>query len=158
MIRLTAAGIALCAITGLSASQTYRWVDERGVTNYGEKPPTGRRAEIVDTQPGGTLESGPILQPKPRTAEQKTETAGAPPEPAPVRGMDFNIFIKLEVGMSEGELLLRAGPPDQESVENFRNNVVKSYYYYPTAANPFITLVTLRGGRITNIERTKKTF
>jgi len=35
---------------------------------------------------------------------------------------------------------------------------MKTYYYFPTVANPWITVVTLRGGRIANIERTKKTF
>lgn len=26
------------------AAQIYRWVDDRGVTNYGNKPPAGERA------------------------------------------------------------------------------------------------------------------
>jgi hypothetical protein len=81
----------------------------------------------------------------------------APAQPA-VRGMEFETYIRLQAGMSEGELLLRAGNPDQQSVENFRDDVVKSYYYLPTSGNPYITLVTLRGGRIANIERTRKTF
>jgi hypothetical protein len=51
---------------------------------------------------------------------------------------------------------LRAGRPDFESVENFRHDVVKSYYYYPTAADPFITVVSVRGGRIAHIERNRK--
>jgi hypothetical protein len=72
--------------------------------------------------------------------------------------MDFTTFTRLQRGMSEGELFLRAGKPDHESVENFRNFVVKSLYYYPTVANPYITVVTLRGGRIAEIERTRKTF
>ena len=60
--------------------------------------------------------------------------------------------------MSEGELLLRAGKPDSESVENFRYDIVKTYYYFPTVSNPWMTAITLRGGRISNIERTKKIF
>ncbi|MDH5537381.1 MAG: hypothetical protein OEZ08_17655, partial [Betaproteobacteria bacterium] len=64
-------------------------------------------------------------------------------------------FIRLQRGMTEGELILRSGRPDHESVENFRHDIVKSYYYYPTLANPFITTVTLRGGRIADIERVK---
>jgi len=36
--------------------------------------------------------------------------------------------------------------------------IVKSYYYYPTVANPFITTVTLRGGRIVGTERVPKSF
>jgi len=74
------------------------------------------------------------------------------------RGMDFDVYIRLQTGMSEGELLLRAGKPDSESVENFRNDIVKTYYYFPTISNPWITAITLRGGRIANIERTRKIF
>jgi len=32
-----------------------------------------------------------------------------------VRGMAFDVYIRLKVGMSEAELLQRAGPPDYES-------------------------------------------
>lgn len=74
------------------------------------------------------------------------------------RGMDFDVYIRLQNGMSEGELLLRAGKPDSESVENIRNDIVKTYYYFPTTSNPWITAITLRGGKIVNIERTKKIF
>lgn len=163
MAWLMALGIALLGLTPLHAAQTYKWTDERGVITYGEKPPAGRPAVLVDTQPGGTLESGAIRQVRPDAEPRKTEgQAAVTPAPAaaptPVRGMDFSIFIQLQTGMSEGELMLRAGKPDHESVENFRHNVVKSFYYYPTVANPYITLITLSGGRITNLERTKKTF
>jgi len=54
--------------------------------------------------------------------------------------------------------MLRAGRPDHESVENFRHDIVKSYYYYPTIADPFITVVTVRGGRIVNLERNRKIY
>jgi hypothetical protein len=43
-------------------------------------------------------------------------------------------------------------------VENFRHDIVKSYYYYPTIADPFITVVTVRGGRIVNLERNRKIY
>lgn len=74
------------------------------------------------------------------------------------RGMEFDVFIRLQNGMSEGELLLRAGKPDSESIENLRSDIVKTYYYFPTTANPRITTITLRGGRIINIDRVKKIF
>ena len=104
--------------------------------------------------------------PKPVPATPPAPQAAiAPPPPGaiaspdkPVRGMEFATFIYLQRGMSEGEVLLRAGRPDHESVENFRNYVVKSLYYYPTIANPFITIVTVRGGRVADIDRTRKTF
>jgi hypothetical protein len=72
------------------------------------------------------------------------------------RGLAFDVFIRLQKGMSEGELLLRAGKPDSESVENMRNDIVKTYYYFPTASDPWITTIRLVGGRIADIERIKK--
>ncbi len=62
----------------------------------------------------------------------------------------------LKGGAGEGELMARAGPPDSESVENFKDDIVKSLYYMPTLANPYITTVKLRGGRIVSVNRTNK--
>ena len=80
--------------------------------------------------------------------------AGAAEDAAP-RGMAFEVYIRLEHGMTEGELILRAGKPDHQTVDNRRESL-KSYFYYPTSANPFLTTVTLRSGRIENIERVRK--
>lgn len=77
---------------------------------------------------------------------------------AEARGMAFDVFIRLQNGMSEGELLLRAGKPDSESLESVRHDIVKTFYYMPTHANPWLTAVTLRGGKIVNLERTRKIF
>ena len=71
------------------------------------------------------------------------------------RGMPFEVYIRLEHGMTEGELVLRAGKPDHQSVDNRREGL-KSFYYYPTSAIPHLTTVTLRSGRIINIERERK--
>jgi hypothetical protein len=97
MIKTLLIGLTTLAsvTTALHAAEIYRWVDERGVTQYSEKPPANRPSKLVD-------------------------------------------------GL--------------ESVENFRNYVVKSLYYYPTIANPYITVVTVRGGRVANIDRNRKTF
>ena len=59
------------------------------------------------------------------------------------RGLAFDVFIRIQKGMSEGELLLRAGKPDSEVVENMRGNIVKSYYYFPTSSDPWITTIRL---------------
>lgn len=152
----------------LHAADIYRWVDERGVTQYGEKPPANRSAKVVDARPAAASvdAEGKLAEAsKPAAPAPQPHAALAPPPPGavvpvdkPVRGMDFTTFIYLQRGMSEGEVLLRAGRPDFESVENFRNTVVKSLYYYPTIANPFITIVTVRGGRVADIDRTRKTF
>jgi hypothetical protein len=93
------------------------------------------------------------------------------------RGMDFDVFIRIERGMTEGEILTRAGEPDLLSVDGSQEfsassavvtppvinrgrftqtNVIKTYTYLPTIANPFTTVITFSGGRVTNIERIKK--
>jgi hypothetical protein len=73
-----------------------------------------------------------------------------------VRGLPFEVFIRLQQGMSVGELIVRAGKPDSQSVENMRNDIVKSYYYFPTSSDPWITTIRLEGGRIASLERIKK--
>ena len=105
------------------------------------------------------LESGSLAGAK-AVPRPEAQAAPAPPAPAPgavaARGMEFDVFIRLQRGMTEGEVLLRAGPPDYESVDNLVYDMVKSYYYFPTIANPYTTVVTLRGGRVANLERIKK--
>lgn len=73
----------------------------------------------------------------------------------PPRGMAFEVYIRLEHGMTEGDLLLRAGKPDHRSNDNIREGL-KTFYYYPTSANPHLTTITLRSGRIVNIERIRR--
>lgn len=143
------------------AAETYRWVDERGITNYGEKPPADRPARPVNTQTGAILETGGQYSQKtaPRQGAEELQglrVATMVPPAAPVRGMEFEVYIRLQRGMTEGELLLRAGKPDYESLENLRHNIVRSFYYFPTVSNPYTTVVTLRGGRIHDMDRIKK--
>jgi len=151
-------GLLIALTAGVSvAAETYRWVDEKGVVNYGEKPPANRPARPVDTHPGAIVETGGAYSQK-LEAEKRRRAEDPAPQPAsaPARGMDFDTFIRLQRGMSEGELLIRAGRPDHESVENFRHDIVKTYYYFPTVANPYTTVVTLRGGRVFDLDRVKK--
>jgi hypothetical protein len=157
--------ISLCGvITAGQAADIYRWVDERGVTQYGEKPPANRPSKLIDGRPAAASvdAEGKLLDPPTPAAKPAPQIAIAPPPPPvsalPVRGMEFGVFMHLRRGMSEGEVLSRAGKPDDETFEGGRNFVVKSLYYYPTPSDPFITVVTLRGGRVANLERTRKTF
>ncbi|MGE5526316.1 MAG: DUF4124 domain-containing protein [Rhodospirillaceae bacterium] len=152
------------AAAAAHGAQTYRWVDERGVTNYGEAPPAGRPAQPVNVQPAGTVESrlpgtsGVQAPPAPSAAPAPTlpREAPLPASAAAPRGMAFETYIRLQVGMTEGEVLMRAGPPDQETIDDTRV-IAKSLYYYPTSANPFLTVVSIRGGRVAALERNRKT-
>jgi hypothetical protein len=69
--------------------------------------------------------------------------------------MEFDTYIRLQRGMSEGELLVRAGRPDHETVDNLVD-FDRTLYYFPTVANPFTTVVRLRSGSIASIERVKR--
>jgi len=37
----------LCACLAPATAQVYKWVDEKGTTHYGERPPQGRKAEEI---------------------------------------------------------------------------------------------------------------
>ena len=146
------------------AAEAYRWVDEKGVVNYGEKAPQERRATPVDTRPGGTIETSGQYDPRPVAGTRGPAEAVPPqvvivPAPAPAlqpaRGMEFDTYIRLQRGMSEGELLVRAGRPDHETVDNLID-YDRTLYYFPTVANPYTTVVRLRSGRIASIERVKR--
>ena len=154
-----------CTAAAGQAAEIYRWVDERGVTQYGEKPPANRPSKLIDGRPAAASvdAEGKLLDPPKPVPRLAPPSVLAPPPPpaaaaAPGRGMEFGVYMHLRRGMSEGEVLLRAGKPDQETFEGGRNFVVKSLYYYPTLSDPFITVVTIRGGHVAELERTRKSF
>ena len=150
-------GLVLWALSGAPlAAELYKWVDEKGVTNYGEKPPPNRQATPVDTSPSAVIETGrkPDADRAQRPQEPQRPQAESAPPPASPRGMEFDVYMRLQRGMTEGELLQRAGRPDHVSLETF--DIQKTYYYFPTPGNPYTTAVTLRSGRIHEIERIRK--
>lgn len=62
----------LFAAFALSANaQVYKWVDEKGVTQYGESPPQNAKATRVNTRAGG----GSPASGKPGDAEPKADEA-----------------------------------------------------------------------------------
>jgi hypothetical protein len=163
----SAAAVILLSVSAACFGETYKWLDDRGVTTYGTRPPPGRAAQRVDTQPQGPVDRTPDPQPTTGTDARRSANVAppppmtmvpppSPPSKAAVRGMPFDTFIRLERGMSEGELVLRAGAPDYAAVDEAPWGYAKLYYYLPTATDPFTTVVTLRGGRIENLERTRK--
>ena len=145
------------------AAEAYRWVDDKGVVNYGEKPPAHRPSRPVNTEPTGVIETSPSASAEPQrgAAEPRSPQAIAVPEPAPVpggpavRGMEFDTYIRLQPGMSEGELLVRAGRPDHVAIDNL-GDYDRTFYYFPTVGNPFTTVVRLRSGAIVSLERIRK--
>jgi hypothetical protein len=72
--------------------------------------------------------------------------------PPPVRGLEFRQYIRLERGMTLGEVMAIAGTPDLAS----RDKLSERLTYMPTTADPFVTTITLVGGRVSDLERTRK--
>ena len=70
-------------------AQVYKWVDERGVTHYGERPPQGAKATEVQNK----LASPPPASAAPENRPQKDQAPpegqaapkSAPPKPPPTR-------------------------------------------------------------------------
>lgn len=52
--------IMLLALSGASAAQVYKWVDEDGGVHYGERPPADTSAQSID--PGNTQASPEALK------------------------------------------------------------------------------------------------
>lgn len=160
----------LAAAAGLALSlgcraQVYKWVDGHGMTTYGEAPPPNQHARLLHLRPNVVDGGGPVrpsAAPVPAAAAAAASAASAA-EVQPAQdsgtgnphGMPFSVYIRLHSGMSEGELLERAGPPDYSAVDDVVDGV-KTFYYYPTPSNPFTTIVRLRAGDIVNIERIRK--
>ncbi|MBC7780472.1 MAG: hypothetical protein H7125_10260, partial [Proteobacteria bacterium] len=91
-----------------------------------------------------------VVRPEPAEPERPRQAAPGP------RGMDFDTFIRVRRGMSEGELLTRAGPPDYRGNEVNRGLLQESWYYLPTSSDPFTTIIQLRGGRVIDTDRIRK--
>ena len=188
--------VALLTLAPAAIADVYKWVDRKGSVHYGDTPPANARSRSLDLRFAGNATTTDVNSccaakvdpPKPAEQPVYIVFATEPPErnPAP-RGMDFGVFIMLRHGMSEGELLQRAGPPDYQSTEGnsvqaiavsrrgrpidqlhgwpgrgavlshgISNQIVKTFYYYPTVSNPFTTVLTLSGGRITDMQRTRQ--
>lgn len=73
------------------------------------------------------------------------------------RGMSLDTFRRLSVDMSEGEVLVRAGPPDYESNQFLSSGYLgKTWYYYPTLSDPFTTTIQIQGGTVFSLDRVRQ--
>ena len=179
-----------CALlSGPLAAEVYKWLDEDGNTHYGEHPPANASAIYVDVRPNLAegLKKQDCRDCPAGKLDQPVPASPVAVAPAPIHGLPFEIFIQIQRGMSEAEVVLRAGTPDQEVTEgtqehsvaiasttksanpqtgqavrntivqrNTSNLVLKTYYYLPTIADPFTTIITFRGGWVNDIQRIRK--
>jgi len=59
-------------------------------------------------------------------------------------------------GMSEGEVMMKIGKPDSESIDSGGGAkvVVKRWMYFPTTRDPqTMTTLTIRDGKVTEVNR-----
>ena len=175
MIKILALALLSCAVATAAAADVYRWTDKDGKVHYSDTPPANKSARPLDL-PDNT--SVPLADPAATRSQAPSSAATPAAAQAPVaqapranRGMPFDVYIMLRQGMSEGELLQRAGPPDYDStdgsvgnavrrrgqrVETFSNLELRKLYYYPTSSDPFTTVITLTGGWISELQRTRE--
>ena len=102
------------------------------------------------------------------------ERAAAAPKAA--KGLDFRNYLRIQRGMTEGELLGIAGEPDFQNATRARRSARRRTVqvrppilsvaavaarcarcapdtYLPTSGDPFITTITLIGGRVSDSDR-----
>ena len=58
--------LVLAAVAAPACAQVYKWVDERGVTHYGERPPQGRKATEVPDRLGTPPAAGAVRESAPQ--------------------------------------------------------------------------------------------
>jgi DNA-directed RNA polymerase subunit H (RpoH/RPB5) len=75
--------------------------------------------------------------------------------------LDTSTYLRLREGMSEGEILTRAGIPDKEiyfdSEAQRTLESIKQLLYIPgpLESDPHLTVITIQKGKVIKIERTK---
>lgn len=140
-----------CAAAGTAGAEVYRWVDESGGVHYSSTlPPANARPTLVGADARGGFASTATVS---GAAAEDRDTV-APPADAALepRGLDFRNYVSLRRGMTEGELLAVAGEPDLRR----RSRAIDTYTYMPTAADPYVTTVTLVRGRVNAIARDRR--
>ncbi|MBT5231534.1 MAG: hypothetical protein HOM11_14810 [Methylococcales bacterium] len=72
------------------------------------------------------------------------------------RGLSLRDFSKVDFGMSEAEIILLFGQPDQESVDSVNTEIGvtrKSYYYVKTGFNANVSRIIFTNGSVSNKTR-----
>lgn len=162
--------LVLLSFAALAQAQVYRWVDAKGTVHYSsEKPPADvKDAKVlnIDAKAGpaspDTLDcytvrcQGERLEQRlARREEELARDAALRAAAAPKRwnGLEFRKYISIQRGMTEGEMLGIAGPPDLAVRDDWS---IRTYTYMPTVADPFTTTISIVSGRVSGLERVRK--
>ncbi|MDR9426238.1 MAG: DUF4124 domain-containing protein [Marinobacter sp.] len=69
-LRILMLALIMCATPGLATgASVYKWTDENGVTHFGDRQPTGSKAEQVDVRSGTRSPTGERQSPQERLNE-----------------------------------------------------------------------------------------
>lgn len=141
--------------------------------NAKEMPPAPESSECHTIRCQG--ERMEERQRKREAEEAKTAAERAALAPKQPRGLEFRKYVSIQRGMSEGEVYTITGEPDLVSDQgvalaapttvqtgpNLRSAAraglsLKTWTFLPTPADPFVTTITLVGGRVSELERVRK--
>jgi len=64
--------LILAAVVAPAFAQVFKWVDERGITHYGERPPQGGKATEVPDRLGSPAGTPPKANPQPSEGDSRT--------------------------------------------------------------------------------------
>lgn len=160
--------LLLLLLAAPAHAQVYRWIDARGTVHYSNTPPPPEVKATtlhIDARPGPAAPDsadcysvrcqGERMESRQARREELDAQLAAervaliPPEP---RGLEFRKLVTIRRGMTEGEVLAIAGPPDSRS----RDKRADRLTYFPTRADPFVTTIELRNGRVAGIEQARQ--
>jgi hypothetical protein len=145
------------------AGNLYRCPSKSGPPVYSDQECPGGQVvgKVPDRQPPAAEPAGNELN----INVEVNNNIQAPASPAPPpavdystgpRGMPFEVFRRLDRGMSEGEVFAIAGPPERETVDSsnfYTGTQRKSYYYVNVGRNASVTRIHFTNGTVTRIER-----
>src|SRR5688572_22860359 len=120
--------LAVLVLAAPAHAQVYRWIDARGTVHYSNAPPpTAAKADKldIDARPGpasvDTTECHSVRcqgermedrQARREVLDTRLSAERVALTPPPARGLEFRKYISLQRGMTEGEVMAIAGPPD----------------------------------------------
>ena len=103
------------ATAATALAQVYKWVDERGVTHYGERPPQGRKASEVPNKLGSPAPGGADSREPSQPKERDSGQARIPAE-TPIDRQKQEAARRQEQCAQQRELLARLRQRDRKSV------------------------------------------
>jgi Domain of unknown function (DUF4124) len=92
---------ALVAWSGLAGAVVYKWVDAKGTVQYGDQPPDGVRAEVVELLGTHAARSAPARSDS--AAAPKTARQMEPTEAAAKKAVDADVVQTREKQCAEAQ-------------------------------------------------------